>query len=354
MKLSPLEVYFLLLPEFSFLGFMCAVEPLRIANHFREGSYKWQILTTDGGPVVATNGMVLQSNGSFLDVRKASLVFVMSGFNTHLYYREAIGNWLRQMRASGALLGGIDGGPFVLAQADLLANDRVALHWDSHQSFAALHPHVHLTTSLFEIQRNTVTCAGGTASIDMMLSLIKHQHGVELATLVSDWLILGRIRNASDPQRLEIAPRFGTHNAKVGEAIRLMMDHLENPLPLHALEARAGVSRRQLQRLFFTHLNSTPSRFYLRLRLDQARELLQQTTLSISEVSSACGFVSVAHFSRAYTRNFRVSPSADRLEDVDNRNVNLSALQKAQRTAPPPAKRRLLQVDATQSPASGR
>jgi AraC family carnitine catabolism transcriptional activator len=313
-------------------------------------SYKWHILTTDGGPVVATNAMMLQSNGSFLDVKKASLVFVMSGFNTHLYYREVIGNWLRQMRASGAMLGGIDGGPFVLAEADLLANERVALHWDSHQSFAARYPKIDLTASLFEIQRKTVTCAGGTASIDMMLSLIKHQHGVELATQVSDWLILGRIRNASDPQRLEIAPRFGTHNPKVGEAIRLMLDHLDSPLPQHELAAKTGVTLRQLQRLFTTHLQATPSQFYLRLRLDQARELLQQTTLSIAGVSSACGFLSGAHFSRVYAKNFHVSPSEDRLEDSGNRKINLSELRKSHRTAPTPAKRRLLQVDASLSP----
>lgn len=347
MKHAPLEVHFLLLPEFSFLGFMCAVDPLRIANHFREGSYKWHILSTDGGPVVATNGMVLQSNGSFLDVKKASLVFVMSGFNTHLYYREAIGQWLHQMRASGAFLGGIDGGPFVLAEADLLANDRVALHWDSHQPFAARYPNIHLTASLFEIQSKTVTCAGGTASIDMMLSLIKHQHGVELATLVSDWLILGRIRNASDPQRLEIAPRFGTHNRKVGDTIRLMLDHIAWPLSQPELACATGVTIRQLQRLFAFHLNSTPSQFYFRLRLDQAQELLQQTTMSIAAVSSACGFVSVAHFSRAYGKCFQVSPSKDRLEDAGNRKANLSELRKSQRTGSPAAKRNLLHVDAS-------
>ena len=337
----------MLLPEFSFLGFMCAVDPLRIANHFREGSYKWHILTTDGGPVVATNGMVLQSNGSFLDVKKASLIFVMSGFNTLLYYREAIGHWMHQMRATGALLGGIDGGAFVLAEADLLTNDRVALHWDSHQPFAARYPDIHLTGSLFEIQHKTVTCAGGTASIDMMLSLIKHQQGVELAALVSDWLILGRIRNASDPQRLEIAPRFGTHNRKVGDTIRLMLDHIKKPLSQPELARATGVTARQLQRLFATHLNSTPSQFYLRLRLNQAKELLQQTTMSITVVSTACGFVSVAHFSRAYEKCFQVSPSKDRLEDASNRKANLLELRKSQRSTSPPAKRSLLQVNTS-------
>jgi AraC family carnitine catabolism transcriptional activator len=325
------EVHFLLMPEFSFLGFLCAVEPLRIANHFLEGSYRWHILTTDGGPVVATNGMVLQSNRSFLDVKKASLVFVISGFNTHLYYRPAMGQWLHRMRHGGAVIGGIDGGPFVLAEADLIGNDRVALHWDSHPPFSARYPKIQLTTSLFEVQPNTVTCAGGTAGIDMMLSLIRHQHGLQLATQISDWIILGRMRNSTDPQRLEIAPRYGAHNEKVGTAIRLMLSNMDKPLTPPELASGIEVTVRQLQRLFVAHLNSRPSNFYLRLRMEKARELLQQTTLAISAVAATCGFSSVAHFSRTYNKHFEVSPSHDRMEDAGNRKLNLAAIRTQQR-----------------------
>ena len=319
------------MPEFSFLGFMCAVEPLRIANHFLEGSYQWHILTTDGRPVVATNGMVLHSNSSFLDVKKASLVFVISGFNTHLYYRPAIGQWLHRMRHGGAMIGGIDGGPFVLAEAGLIGYDSVALHWDSHLPFSARYPKIRLATSLFEVQPNTVTCAGGTAGIDMMLSLIHHQHGLQLSTQISDWIILGRIRNSNDPQRLEIAPRYGAHNEKVGEAIRLMLGNMDKPLGPPELAAGIEVTVRQLQRLFAAHLNTTPSSFYLRLRMEKAREMLQQTTLTISAVAATCGFGSVAHFSRTYNRHFEVSPSHDRMEDAGNRKSNLAAMRTQQR-----------------------
>jgi AraC family transcriptional regulator, carnitine catabolism transcriptional activator len=321
-----LEVHFLLLPEFSMLGFMCAVEPLRIANHFREGSYRWRVLTANGEPVLATNGLVLQSSGSFVDVDKASLVFVLSGFNTHLYYREAMGEWLRRMRDQGAVIGGIDGGPFVLAEANLIGKDRVALHWDSHAPFATRYPAVRLTNSLFEIQPNTVTCAGGTASIDMMLSLIRHQHGLKLATEISDWIILGRIRNTTDPQRLEIAPRYGAHNEKVGETIRLMLANISSPIGLAELSAGVGVTPRQLQRLFATHLKVSPAVFYQRLRLEKARELLQQTTLNTTAVAVACGFSSVSHFSRSYKCLFQVSPTSDRIEDAGNRKSNFSAV----------------------------
>lgn len=343
MAQTPLEIHFLLLPEFSFLGFMCVVEPLRIANHFREGSYRWHVLTSDGGPVVATNGMLLQSSGSFLDIKKASLVFVMSGFNTHIYYRPAMGHWLRRMREGGALIGGIDGGPFVLAEADLIGCDRIALHWDSHEPFSAKYPHIRLTTSLFELQPQTVTCAGGTAGIDMMLSLIRHQHGPELVTQISDWIILGRMRSAGDPQRLEVARRYGTHNEKVGNAIRTMLAHMERPVALHVLAQSAGVTVRQLQRLFVAHLNTRPLTFYARLRLEKARELLQQTSMPVASVAIACGFSGVAAFSRTYSRHYGVSPSQDRVEDASNRTQNLEALHQL-RTSGRKSRPRTLQV----------
>ena len=56
------EWHFLLLPEFSMMGFVSAIEPLRVANRFRADSYRWLIVSADGGPVVASNGMSLNAD----------------------------------------------------------------------------------------------------------------------------------------------------------------------------------------------------------------------------------------------------------------------------------------------------
>ena len=76
----------------------------------------------------------------------------------------------------------------------------------------------------------------------------------------------------------------------------------------------ADITVRQLERLFRHHLDTTPSAFYLDLRLDKARQLLRQSDLSVLEVSLACGFDSASYFSRCYRRRFAVSPSQDRHE----------------------------------------
>ena len=95
-----------------------------------------------------------------------------------------------------------------------------------------------------------------------------------------------------------------------------MEANLEEPLPLQDLADYVQLSRRQLERLFLKHLHSTPSRYYLKLRLDRARRLLKQTSRSIVEITSMCGFVSTTHFSRCYRKYMGVSPKSDRAQGV--------------------------------------
>lgn len=169
-----------------------------------------------------------------------------------------------------------------------------------------------MTQELFEIDNKCITSAGGTASIDMMLDIIGQQHGSELAAAVSEQFVLGRIRNRSDHQRMQIAARFCVHNKKTIQAISMMEQNTETPVSTEALAAAVGVTRRQLERLFCSHLKVTPTHFYLGLRLDRARQLLQQTEMSIMAASVACGFESASYFSRAYRSRFKVSPKHDR------------------------------------------
>ena len=306
--------HFLVLPEFSFLAFISAIEPLRVANHFRPGSYQWRVLSCDGGPVMATNGMLLDADGMYGDAMGVDTLFVLSGFNTLNYYRPELGEWMRSVSKRGAIVGAIDGGAFVLAEARLLRKAPVALHWSSHSPFAERYPSLKASAALFEIDEHCITCAGGTACIDMMLTLIDRHHGMALAAQISDWLILGRIRNQSHDQRMAIASRYGMHNDRSIRAIRLMQQHVEDPLTIAELAQRVAVTRRQLERLFSTHLGMPPTRFYLGLRLDHARELLQQTGMAVTEVAVACGFGSSSYFSRAYRFKFGVLPKDDRVE----------------------------------------
>lgn len=315
----PEDIHFVLLPEFSMLGLLSAIEPLRVANRFRGPLYRWHLLSLDGGAVSASNGMSLAAEGACTEVSEARTVFVVAGFNPLAHATPALAGWLRQRDRDGATLGGIDTGCFILAEAGLLRQERLTLHWEAISAFRERYPALNVTQELFEIDRRRISSAGGTASIDLMLELIGRRHGPELATQVSEQFVLGRIRAKSDHQRLQIAVRYGVHNKKIVQVIGAMERHIETPLTADELADTIGVTRRQLERLFRAQFDDTPSLFYLKLRLERARELLRQTGMSVMEVCVACGFESATYFARAYRQRYGVTPSHDRSEDGTGR-----------------------------------
>lgn len=307
-------VDFLLLPGFSMMGFVSAIEPLRVANRFHAGAYRWRLWSCDGAAVRASNGMSLNVDGGLTDAsdKRLGWLFVLAGFDPLASYRPTLGAWLRAAQRAGAVLGAVDTGVFVLAEAGVAGAGPVTLHWEAQAAFAARYPKIVVSQELFETGPHCITCAGGTAAIDMMLARIAARHGHALAVQVSEQFVLGRIRSKSDHQRLEITARYRVHNPRVVQAIRLMQDHIEDPLANDDLARIVGVTRRQLERLFATHLDDTPGHFYTTLRLAHARSLLQDTDLGVAAIGAACGFASGAHFSRSYRAWSGRSPSDER------------------------------------------
>lgn len=309
---GPQRIGFFLVPQFSMLAFFSAVEPLRVANRFGGALYGWHILSRDGRPVEASNGMVLTPEGGIADAPPCKTVIVCAGFEPHLFADRATMRWLQRLARQGVDLGSIDTGCYVLAKAGLLDGHRAAVHWEALDSFAEAFPQVEVVPNLFEIDRGRFTCSGGTAALDMMLHLIGLRHGYELAAAVSEQFIHDRIRDPRDRQRMTLRVRLGIAAPKLIRAISLMEANLEEPLALPRIAALAGLSPRQLERAFRRHLATTPNRYYLELRLGRARAMLLHTSLPVIEVAVACGFASAAHFSRAYRSAFGRPPRAER------------------------------------------
>ncbi|MFS2156584.1 GlxA family transcriptional regulator [Pseudomonas sp. Pseusp122] len=306
------DFYFLLMPGFSVMGFVSAVEPLRVANRFGGELYRWHVLSADGGAVIASNGMSVNADAALEPLKKGASLWVVAGFEPLKFYTPALEHWLRRLDNEGVTLGAIDSGSFVLAQAGLLDNYRLTMHWEAIDAFKETWPRLQVTQELFEIDRRRITSAGGTASIDMMLDLIGQTHGPELAIKVSEQFVLGRIRPRKDHQRMQVATRYGISNKKLVQVIGEMEQHTEPPLSTLELAEGIQVTRRQLERLFRLHLNDTPSNFYLGLRLEKARQLLRQSDMSVLEVSIACGFESPSYFTRSYKARFAQCPREDR------------------------------------------
>ncbi|MCZ4316606.1 GlxA family transcriptional regulator [Comamonadaceae bacterium G21597-S1] len=300
------------MPGFSMMGFVSAIEPLRVANRFRPGAYRWQLLSTDGAAVSASNGMSLNVDGDPGPPSSQGWLIVVAGFEPLAACTPALGAWLRATQRAGALLGAVDTGAFVLAEAGVVGAGPITLHWEAQAAFSERYPRIMVSRELFEIGDHCITCAGGTAAIDMMLARIAERHGRDLAVQVSEQFVLGRIRSASDHQQLEITTRYQVHNTKLVQVIALMQNHIEDPLAPEDLARMIGVTRRQLERLFAAHLSDTPLHFYSGLRLAHARTLLQQSGMGIAAVALACGFESPSHFSRSYRGLFGRSPTQER------------------------------------------
>ena len=173
-------------------------------------------------------------------------------------------------------------------------------------------PHLNITAELFEIDGPAVTCAGGTAAMDLMVHLIGRHLGHKMSARVTDWFILRKVRDARESQRMDLRSRIGVSHPKLLSAIGLMEENLEAPLNREEIAEEVNLSTRQLERLFRKYLHSTPRKYYFSLRMHKAQLLLRQTSLPILEVALACGFVSASHFAKSYREFFGRTPRADR------------------------------------------
>ena len=295
------------------MAFASAIEPLRSANRLRrEKLFDWQLYSRDGAPVRASNGVDITVHGAMDDGIALDLLLVCAGTRDAGVGDAAIAKWLRALARRGTAIGGISLGAYVLARAGLLDGRRCALHWESLAAFAEQFPRIRTTSDIFVVDGNRRTCSGGTAALDMMLHLITEREGRGLASDVSEQFIHPRIRGTQDPQRMAVQNRLGVANEKLIAAIGIMEAANDDPRPVHAIAADVGLSPRQLERLFAKYLRVSPSRYYLKLRLDRAREMLLQTPKPILDVAVACGFSSASHFSRCYRTEYGHRPRDER------------------------------------------
>lgn len=307
------RVGFVLLPDFSMMGFASAVEPLRLANRVCERSvYECFSYSADGNPVTASNGMRVEVDGPVSEMKGLKTVYVCGGVDVHRQVDASTIKQLRRVASHGSNVGGICTGSYVLAKAGLLDGYRCTIHWENTGAMIEEFPDVEVSTDLFEIDRSRWTCAGGTAPLDMMLFVIADELGHAVAATVADELIYHRIREGDERQRMELRARLGVSHPKLLAVVEKMEQTLEEPLNCAELAESVGLSTRQLERLFRKYMGVAPTRYYLELRLKRARFLLHQTSLPILSVALACGFVSASHFSKCYREYFARTPSQER------------------------------------------
>ncbi len=233
---------------------------------------------------------------------------------------------LTSIAGRGIPLGGICTGAYALMSSQLLDGYRCSIHWENRAALQDPFPLAQFADELFCVDRDRLTCTGGTAPIDMMLNLVGLRFRQRMAAQVAEQFILERIRGTTDVQPIpvdvqpipvDVQPipvdvRVGLLRAELIEVLRLMEVNIEEPLSLEELTRLVNLWQRHLQRMFKFYLNVSPTHYYLTLRLKRARDLLRTTNASIACVTTVCGFHSQCHFSKAYRAQFGYAPSHER------------------------------------------
>jgi AraC family carnitine catabolism transcriptional activator len=311
------KVGFLLLPRFSMLSLMSALEPLRVANRFAGELYQWSFIgaTTDpelGDAVLASNGIPV-SVTPMGEINKLDRLFVCASYAPQDHLSPAITNWLKHRARQSTHIGSLETGCYALAAADLIHNHNTAMHWESQAAFNETYPKLNLCNSIFNDDGKRFTCAGGSASMDLVLHQISQDQNEQLADRVASSLVHQRYQQEEVGQRSILL--HSPQQIALKPVIEAMAANIEIPLEGVALAAIQKVSERTLQRQFKQAFGMPARSWYLQMRLQRARQLLHESNLTVMQAGIACGFGSNENFCRQYKTMFGHPPSRDRKLD---------------------------------------
>ena len=321
---KPRNYIFVLIENFSLLSFAGAVDALRIANRIAPKSYTWSLTSETGSAVSCSANISYNVDSGFLELGRDDTIILCGGVNIQVATTKRLLNWLRREARKGVKMVALCTASYSLAKAGLLNGKKATIHWENQDSFSEEFEEIELTKTVFVVDGNRMTTAGGTSSIDLMLQLIANDLGEEKANYVADQLIYSSIRTNEDEQRLSIPTRIGVRHPKLSRVIQTMEVNIEDPISPSDLASNVGMSTRQLERLFRRYLNKSPKRYYMGLRLQKARNLLMQTDMSVINVALSCGFSSPSHFSKCYRSHYKTTPYRER--GTHAKKINLSNL----------------------------
>ena len=307
---APVRIGILCIEGFGLMSYASLAEPFRGANQLSQNNlYEIIDIGVNGNPVLSSGAANIIPTAKVGDILKLDYLFVVAGGDPLSFNDQKVMNWLRRMARTGLRLGGISGGPVILALAGLMNGRRMTLHWDHEKVLTELLPSLLVERTLYIIDRDRVTCAGGTTALDLAHALIAQHHGTSFARSVSEWFLHTEIRPSFSAQRDNLAERVGSNNNAILSSVQMMENHIADPLTLDHLASIAEISPRQLNRLFTQKLGRSTMKYYRELRLENSQQLLINSSLPLTEIALATGFSGSSHFSRTYTAYFGKPPS---------------------------------------------
>ncbi len=309
----PYRYGFLLTPDFTLIAFSSAVEVLRMANlTSQQELYRWSVLSLDDRPVASSASFEIQPNLPFAHARELDALFVCAGVNVRKNWDARLGTELRRLAAANMPLGALCTASYLLAKAGVLDDHRCTVHWEYIASMREEFPRLTVKDDIFEIDRKRYTCAGGTAPLDLMLYLVSRDYGRDVAFDISEEFTVERIRDLGETQEVSVRNQSPGAPDYLSDAVQLMKHNVSERLFVEEIAEYLKVSTRQLERAFKRYFNTSPSQYYLRVRLNAARNLLRHSSMTVRAIAIETGFKSLQHFSKCYFDHFKVRPTQER------------------------------------------
>ena len=309
-----IRLCFILIPRFNMFTLTGLLEPARIANYLSPSElYSHAYYSFDGPMVSASNGLSVSCEDPPEKLGLNDIVFVLGSWGGEHYTNHKLLSWLRYHSRLGIRLCAVEIGGYIFARAGLLSYKLATTHWSYLAGFQEQFPNLFATEQLFTETGRIMTCAGGTAGIDLMLHLIQKEHGERLVGEISDQIMHHPLRLANAPQRMTFGRGVETLAPGVRAAINLIESNISEPLSVPQIAEQIGISQRQLERHFNKALGCSVVQFGLLLRLQHSRVLLISTELGVREIATASGFNSLSHFAFAFSKCFGRRPSEYRM-----------------------------------------
>jgi transcriptional regulator GlxA family with amidase domain len=273
--------------------------------------YRLAATSMDGVPVETSIGIKLHPSLAVAQIEEPIDTLLVSGGygQTSASGDRRLLAWVREEGTKARRCGSICTGAFVLAAAGLLDGKRATTHWALAHELARDHPKVKVDVEpIFVRDGGVYTSAGVTAGIDLALALIEEDHGRKLALRVARSLVVYLQRQGGQTQfstRLQV--QF-TESGPIRHAQDWAMEHLASDLSVPALAARAGMSERTFRRVFAGETGETPRDFVERIRVETARQIIEQAKLPLQTVARRCGLGTADTMRRAFLRRLGITP----------------------------------------------
>ena len=309
-----LRVGFVLTPRFTLTAFAGFIDALRLgaddADRSRQIRCEWTILGEPGTAVESSCGAQVVARERLEAPERFDYIVVVGGL-LHGGQRVAPAAYafLRAAARARVALVGLCTGSFVLARAGLLDDYVACVSWFHRDDFLREFPKLRFVSNrMFIVDRDRLTCAGGTSVVHLAAHLIERHCGRAHATKSLRIMIEDQPLPANTPQPEAVVTRHALDGV-VRRAMLMIEQKLVQPDSIAAISAMLGVSTRQLERRFARDIGMTPIEYRLRLRLERAKWLVQSTDISLTDIGIECGFGDCSHFSRVFTHRFRIGPS---------------------------------------------